>query len=134
MFQDCRGLVLTTVSAQAAAAFDHAIDGYLGYRADMAARMQALLAADPDFGLAHCLKGYLFLMGFRVDALGAARAALADGRRCAGTGREKAHLAALAHWADGDPLRDGLRREQERRGYANQDRSEQLSIHTGSSY
>jgi tetratricopeptide (TPR) repeat protein len=105
MFRDCRGLALSTVSEQAAVAFDHAIDGYLGYRADMAVRMQALLAADSDFGLAHCLKGYLFLMGFRADALAAARAALADGRRCAGTGREKAHLAALAHWADGDPLR-----------------------------
>ena len=74
MFKDCRGLPLTTASEQAAAAFDHAIDGYLGYRADMPDRMEALLAADPDFGLAHCLKGYLFLMGFRADLLGAARA------------------------------------------------------------
>ena len=67
--------------------------------------MEALLAADPDFGMAHCLKGYLFLMGFRADALGAARAALADARRCPGTAREKAHEAALAHWIDGDPER-----------------------------
>ncbi|HBK05601.1 MAG TPA: tetratricopeptide repeat-containing protein [Acetobacteraceae bacterium] len=103
MFQDCRGLPLTTVSQKAAAAFDHAIDGYLGYRADMMLRMQALLAADPDFGLAHTLKGYLFLMGFRADLLGAARAALADARRCPGTERERAHTAALAHWIEGDP-------------------------------
>jgi hypothetical protein len=54
MFLDCRGLPPTTVSEQAAAALDHAVDGYLGYRADMAGRMEALLAADPDFGLAHC--------------------------------------------------------------------------------
>ena len=105
MFKDCRGLVLTTVSAHAAAAFDRAIDGYLGYRADMAARMEALLAADPDFGMAHCLKGYLFLMGFRADLLGAARAALAEARRCGGTGRETAHAEALAHWIEGDPER-----------------------------
>jgi tetratricopeptide (TPR) repeat protein len=105
MIQDCRGLALTTVSEQAAAAFDHAIDGYLGYRADMAARMEALLAADPDFGLAHCLNGYLFLMGFRADTVAAARGALANARRCAGTEREKAHAEALAHWADGDPER-----------------------------
>jgi hypothetical protein len=105
MFQDCRGLPLTTVSEQAAAALDHAVDGYLGYRADMAGRMEALLAADPDFGLAHCLKGYLFLMGFRADTVAAARAAQADARRCAGTGREKAHVEALSHWADGDPQR-----------------------------
>ena len=105
MFKDCRGLVLTTVSGQAAAAFDHAIDGYLGYRADMAARMAALLAVDPDFGMAHCLKGYLFLMGFRADANGAARAALAEARRCPGTAREVAHTEALGHWIDGDPER-----------------------------
>ena len=43
MFKDCRGLSLTTVSAQAAAAYDHAVDGYLGYRADMISRMEALL-------------------------------------------------------------------------------------------
>jgi tetratricopeptide (TPR) repeat protein len=105
MFNDCRGLPVTTVSQQAAAAFDHAVDGYLAYRADMTARMEALLAADPDFGLAHCLKGYLFLMGFRADTLGAARDALADARRCAGTVREAAHAQALAYWIEGDPER-----------------------------
>jgi tetratricopeptide (TPR) repeat protein len=105
MFKDCRGLPLTTPSDRAAAAFDRAIDGYLGYRADMAARMDVLLAEDPDFGLAHCLKGYLFLMGFRADTLDAARMALADAGRCSGTAREKAHAAALAHWIDGDPDR-----------------------------
>jgi hypothetical protein len=103
MFKDCRGLTLSTVSEAAAAAFDHAVDGYLGYRADMAGRMDAVLAADPGFGLGHCLKGYLFLMGFRADALGAARAALADARRCSGTRREKAHAEALTRWIDGDP-------------------------------
>jgi tetratricopeptide (TPR) repeat protein len=105
MFQDCRGLPLTTVSEQGAVAFDHAVDGYLGYRADMANRMEAVLTADPDLGLAHCLKGYLFLMGFRADTVGAARVALEDARRCAGTAREVAHAHALAHWIDGDPDR-----------------------------
>jgi tetratricopeptide (TPR) repeat protein len=71
----------------------------------MAVRMEALLAADPDFGLARCLKGYLFLMGFRADMLGAARGALAEVRRCSGTPREVAHAQALAHWIDGDPER-----------------------------
>ena len=40
MFNDCRGLALTTVSEQAATTFDAAVDGYLGYRADMASRAQ----------------------------------------------------------------------------------------------
>jgi tetratricopeptide (TPR) repeat protein len=105
VFKDCRGLPLTTVSEQAAKAFDDAVDGYLGYRADMPARMEALLAADPEFGLAHCLMGYLLLMAFRADTLGMARASLAAARRCGGTAREKAHEQALAHWIDGDPDR-----------------------------
>jgi tetratricopeptide (TPR) repeat protein len=103
MFKDCRGLPLTTVSERAAAAFDHAVDGYLGYRIDMADRVEALLVADPDCGLGHCLKGYLFLMGFRADLLGPARAALAQARRCSGTPREIAHSEALSRWIDGDP-------------------------------
>ncbi len=103
MFKDCRGLPLTTASEKAAAAFDHAIDGYLAYRVDLPDRMEALLAADPGCGLAYCVKGYLLLMSFRADLLGAARAALAEARRCPGTAREMAHAEALARWIDGDP-------------------------------
>src|SRR3954453_550744 len=98
MFKDCRGLDLTTTSQQAATAFDHAIDSYLDYRADMLARMEALLAADAGFGLAHCLCGYLLMMAYRADALPAARAALAAARRCPCSPREQAHATALAHW------------------------------------
>jgi tetratricopeptide (TPR) repeat protein len=103
MFKDCRGLPLSTASERAAAAFDHAVDGYLGYRADIPDRMATLLAADPDCGLSHCLKGYLLLAGFRADTLEAARSALADARRCPATARERAHTEALARWIDGDP-------------------------------
>ena len=62
MFYDCRGLALTTVSEQAVAAFDHAVNGYLAYRYNMSARLDAVLAADPDFGLAHSIKGYQYIM------------------------------------------------------------------------
>ena len=73
------------------------------YRVDLPDRMEALLAADPGCGLAYCLKGYLLLMSFRADLLGAARAALAEARRCSETAREMAHAEALARWIDGDP-------------------------------
>jgi tetratricopeptide (TPR) repeat protein len=105
MFNDCRGLPLSTVSREAAAAFDHAIDGYLGYRVDMPPRMEAALAADPDFGMAHTLNGYLILMGCRTDTLPAAKTALANARRCPATARETAHAQALQHWIEGDPDR-----------------------------
>ncbi len=105
MFKDCRALPLSTASADAAVAFDHAVDGFLRYRADMMPRMEVLLATDPGFGLAHVLKGCLLMMAFRADLLPAARAALAEARGCPGTAREQAHAAALAHWIGGDPDR-----------------------------
>src|ERR1700722_14568052 len=105
MFQDCRGLALTTESEEAVTAFDHVVDGYLGYRADMKPRMDALLAADPGFGLAHCVQGYLFMMGFNAAYLPGARTALGQARRTKGSAREEAHKAALSAWIDGDPER-----------------------------
>ncbi|HVY15168.1 MAG TPA: tetratricopeptide repeat protein [Rhodopila sp.] len=105
MFQDCRGVTYTTDSEQAVAAFDRVVDGYLGYRADMKPRMDAVMAADPAFGMAHCLQGYLLMMGFNAAGLPGARAALAAARRAAGTEREEAHKAALDAWIEGDPER-----------------------------
>ena len=58
MHLDTRGLPISTASAKAAAAFDHLVTGYLTYRADTPARLDAVLEADPDFALAHCMKGY----------------------------------------------------------------------------
>ena len=38
------------------------VGGLIGYRADIPQRMAALLEADPEFGLAHCLKGYFAML------------------------------------------------------------------------
>ena len=51
MQNDARGLPLSTDSEPAARAFDHTIAGYLGYRLDTPLRLQALLEADPEFGM-----------------------------------------------------------------------------------
>jgi tetratricopeptide (TPR) repeat protein len=105
MLNDVRGLPVTAASADAVQAFDHAIDAYLSYRSDIMARMETLFAADPDCGMAHILKGYLLLLGYKRELVSAARAAA----QTAGpllrhaTLREQAHLHALTVWADGDP-------------------------------
>ena len=65
MHLDARGLPLSTASAKAAAAYDHLITGYLTQRADTPARLAALLEADPDFALAHCMKGYFAMLAFK---------------------------------------------------------------------
>jgi tetratricopeptide (TPR) repeat protein len=105
MHNDIRGLTVTAASADAVLAFDHAIDAYLSYRSDIMARMEALFAADPDCGMAHVLKGYLLLLGYKSQLVPAARAAAqtAGPLLHLATSREQAHLQALTAWAEGDP-------------------------------
>lgn len=105
MYNDIRGLTVTAASADAVKAFDHAIDAYLSYRSDIMPRMEALFAADPDCVMAHVLKGYLMMLGYKNQLVPMARAAAetaAAAMRHA-TSREQAHLQALTVWADGDP-------------------------------
>ena len=104
MHHDMHGLPISTASADAAMAFDRAVQGYLKYRADLPARMAELFAADGEFGLAHCLKGYLALLSYKqanvpvaVESAHAARKLTANA-----TIRERTHVAALDAWIAGD--------------------------------
>ncbi len=105
MFQDAQGLPVTAPSQAAVAAFDHAIEGYLRYRADAARRLAALLEVGADFGMAHCLKGYFAMLSYRQDALPMAREAADTAQRLSvgATLREQAHVSALDSWIDGRP-------------------------------
>ena len=78
MHHDIRGLVLTT-SPQAAAAYDHMIAGYLAQRADTGARLDAVFEADPDFALAHCMRGYFAMLAFKEAMVPVAREQAARG-------------------------------------------------------
>ena len=101
---DIRGLPISTDSADAAAAFDHVIDGYLTYRADTPDRMKALLELDPDFALAHCMKGYFNMLTFKQGAVPGALKSADTARSLAAeaTQRERDHIAALTFWAEGE--------------------------------
>jgi hypothetical protein len=101
---DLHGLALSTTSPEAAQAFNHAVLGYLQYRADGPKRLGPLLAADPQFGLAHVLKGYFQMLAFNAANLPAAREALETAGQLSSrsTWRERAHVAALERWVDGD--------------------------------
>jgi hypothetical protein len=104
MHIDAHGLPLTIASAEAARAWDHAMAGYVGYRADAADRIKAVLVLDPGFTLAHVLRGCFAVMSFSAANLGHARDCLAKAEAAAraATPREQAHVAALARWAGGD--------------------------------
>ena len=104
MHQDQHGLAISTASREAAAGFDRAVVAYLKYRADTAQHVANSVAADPEFGLAHCMAGYLAMMSFKlanvpiaVDAARTARAMTAKA-----TARERAHVGALDAWISGD--------------------------------
>ena len=59
MQQDERGLPLTTASSAAAEALVACARSFIGLRTDALAHLDAALAADPEFALAHALKGIL---------------------------------------------------------------------------
>jgi tetratricopeptide (TPR) repeat protein len=104
MHLDVRGLPISTASANAAAAYDHLVAGYLTCRADTPDRLKALLEADPDFALAHCMKGYFAMLGFKqaVVPLAVEGARTARSLAAGATPRERSHISALAAWADGE--------------------------------
>ena len=101
---DARGLPISIASAKAAAAFDHLVTGYLTYRADTPARLDAVLEADADFALAHCMKGYFAMLAFKQAAVPSAvkSARIAESHASAATPRERSHVVALSAWADGE--------------------------------
>lgn len=104
MRSDKRGIPLTTDSDEAAAAYDETIENYLEFRLAATPSLKKLLAADPDFAMGHCLKGFL-LSGFHSTALrDKIGEALAAAEAASGnvTWREKASIAALAALHRGD--------------------------------
>jgi tetratricopeptide (TPR) repeat protein len=104
MYLDIRGLPLSTASAKAAAAFEHLVTGYLTYRADTPDRLKAVLEADPDFALAHCMKGYFAMLSFKQTVVQVAvdEARVALSLAADATPRERSHIAALTAWAEGE--------------------------------
>ncbi len=104
MANDERGLALTTGSEEAATLFDTTIRNNLEYRLGTAKTLKAALAADPEFVMGQCLKGYLFLLFGSNAYMGTVRKCLAfcEARTGEVTPREAAHVAALKALADGD--------------------------------
>ncbi len=104
MFTDKRGLALSTASEQAAQLYDAAIDDYLEYRLSAGARLKEVLAADPQFMMANCLRGYFMMLFGTVQTHGSARQALALAEAATEgvTWREARHVDALSAWLQGD--------------------------------
>ena len=103
---DARGLETTAVNDAAVRSFDATLAQYLRFGKDTGDRLKDTLAADPEMVLAHCMKGYFFML-FCVPALtGKARRSLETARKSAAergaTDRERRHLDALDAWSGGE--------------------------------
>jgi tetratricopeptide (TPR) repeat protein len=104
MKPDERNLPLSTDSTEAATLFDRAVEHYLKYHIDSMSLVGSAMTADPNFVMAHCLKGYLLLSAANPANRQqiAATLAAAEANAAAGTQREKQHVAAFAAWANGE--------------------------------
>ena len=106
LVNDVRGNPVTASGPLPVTLLDNAVEAYLGFGKDTGDRLKAALTAEPDFVLAHCLRGYfMMLFGQRAMVSRAQRsleAAQAAARRTGATPRETAHVAALAAWVRGD--------------------------------
>jgi hypothetical protein len=104
MFKDRHGLTISTSSTEAAVGFDRTVNAYLKYRTDASQHLACTLAADPAFGLAHCLAGYFAMLSYNLSKLPVATEAARTARAMTmeATARERAHVEALDAWVAGD--------------------------------
>ena len=100
--RDRLGLELTAANGEAARAFDETVWAYVGFSREPGIPLKRALQADPKMPMALCLQGYfMHLMG--LPALAAkANAVFASVSKLNCNSREKAHIAALGAWCDGE--------------------------------
>ena len=107
MVKDIRGLEVGATDPGAVEILDRAIDGYLGARAETGDHLRGALERDPDFVMAHLVRGYFMHLFAHRGLMARARESLDAARDAAGrvgaTPREQAHIAALDAWCDGRP-------------------------------
>lgn len=101
MTPDRYGLLTSSPSPAAVAAFEEATHGLAAHRPSTGVALGRALAEDPDHAAAHALKGFANLILARRELVPVAVAALADARaaltrRHGGTGDERVLIDALA--------------------------------------
>ncbi len=101
MIRDVHGLELTGASGDGVAAFEAAQHMLRCFHGDPVGTIDAAIAADPGFVMAHVFKGYVYGLSTEAAAVPVARAAFEAASALAATAREKAHVAALGHLASG---------------------------------
>lgn len=107
MRRDSFGNPITNASASAIARFEQVATGFHAYREDPIAGLDAILADEPDFLLAHAVRAGIIATSTDAAFSGELHASLAAAEALAhhATAREHCYIAAARAWADGDYAR-----------------------------
>ncbi|EHK57821.1 tetratricopeptide repeat protein [Allomesorhizobium alhagi] len=98
---DQLGLGLTGAGEASLPHYSRALRQLQCFIGDPVGSVDAALAEDPGFVMAHVLKGYLYGLSTEREAMAVARACHDAALPLAATERERAHVAALGHLANG---------------------------------
>lgn len=100
---DRHGNAVSASSRAAVERLDEATELMLGYRADPLAAVEAVLAEQPDFAMAHAFRAGLMAMSMEQGSVKEAEADIAAAWALRGANeRERGHLAAAQAWCEGD--------------------------------
>ncbi|RVT97035.1 tetratricopeptide repeat protein [Rhodovarius crocodyli] len=97
--RNAQGLEMSIASAEAAAAFDHLVEGFLKNRLDTPLRLKAVLALDAEAPLPALMKGVFAMLSYKSAAVPAALAAADKAEALNPNPREKMYIAAVRAWA-----------------------------------
>src|ERR1051325_2875011 len=99
---DLKGLVVSTTSAEALAAYERGVDLFLRWRSGALDALDAAAQRDPTFALAHCTRAYVAWRMGRVDLATAAAGDAVAHADDARDDRERAHVSAVDAMRRGD--------------------------------
>ncbi|TGQ65428.1 MAG: tetratricopeptide repeat protein [Mesorhizobium sp.] len=101
MVKDEFGLSLSGATPAGFTAYRQALGDLQRFVGDPVGSADRAIAENPDFVMAHVFKGFLFGLATEREATAVAKACHLAALPLAATAREKAHVVALGHLADG---------------------------------
>lgn len=102
MVKDLQGHALSGATADAAAAYEGAVEAFNLFQGDPMALLAQAIEAAPRFAMAHIFKAHLLNLSTEPAAVAQAKAIVADVKAMPLNDRESAHVAALDHLVAGN--------------------------------
>ncbi|WP_422001266.1 tetratricopeptide repeat protein [Reyranella sp.] len=102
MIKDLQGHALSGATADAAAAYEGAVQAFNLFQGDPMALLEQAIEAAPRFVMAHVFKAHLLNLSTEPAAVAQARAIVAEVKAMPLNDRETAHVAALGHLVAGN--------------------------------